>query len=77
MATLLEKAQAIRLRDGRGPQVQDEQIELALAFLSGNIRFAQARRALHADNPSSGMSTYITLCRALLEAYRRGKLTIN
>jgi len=76
MASLLEQAKLAPFGH-KSAEITDQQIEVALGYLKGEIAYVQARHVLHGTHKSANTKTYITLCRALLEAYRRGKLTIN
>jgi hypothetical protein len=70
--TLLQDA----LKDARTRKMtglNPEIIELALAWLRGEVGHSQARKSLKLSN---SCSTYIMLARSLREAYNQGKITI-
>lgn len=71
--SLLEKAIAYKRGTGYGTPT-DEQIDLALAWLKGDITYTQALAAL---GRASTMSAYVMFARALRQAYTEGKLTIK
>ena len=71
--SLLERARAVPVRIGRSAGPTDERIELALAWLRGDITITQAAVAL--ESAVNG-ATYAKLTTALREAHRRGLLSI-
>lgn len=72
--TLLEKAREISVRSCVSKKMEDEHIELALAWIKGNIKLRQINIVL-GRNPKTGSSLYfIAMC--LRAAYREGLLKI-
>lgn len=57
--------------------ISDEQMELALAYLIGEVSWAQCSRSIHGVNGTKKMGTYVTLLRSLRKAYQQGYLKIK
>jgi hypothetical protein len=51
----------------------EKEIELALAWLTGEVRYQGICRAVH----TAGSTTYLFLAMCLFEAYQRGQLQIT
>lgn len=73
MPTLLEKALLISQHKARTIKVNNEQIELAFAWLSNKINLKQACKVLK----TSSTGTVYTMALALREAYKQNKLIIK
>lgn len=69
--TLLKKAKDVKMH--HNDSINDEVIELALAYIQGDIRIKQAQVALNMD----GSKVYCRLARALKRAHEKGLLVIN
>lgn len=69
---LLEKAKTI---DKKRPQViiTDEHIDLAIAYIKGEISIASVSMAM--GHRQGAQSAYTTLARSLKAAYEKGKLS--
>jgi len=74
MNALIEKAKTSKVRKNVRP-FTDEEIELALAYLAGEVNFAGVALAIGSEK--SPTRSYIFLTRALREAAERGLLIIN
>jgi hypothetical protein len=74
MATLLEKAKELNKQSGQ-VVVSDEHVELALAFIKGEITMKSATEAMGYRKGASG--AYITMTRALKLAYERHLITVD
>lgn len=72
--TLLNKALAAKLKRPRSSS-SDEEIELAIAWLRGEIGITQVQVALQSKH--SGSIAYLFLARSLRDAYAKGKLQIT
>lgn len=70
--TLLDKAKAYDGRSKTSLEITDEVVELALAWMSGEIKDIAARIALNQGN-----QIYPTIARALKRAYQQKRITIN
>lgn len=75
--SLLEEAKKITKKTRR--EVSEEEIELYLAWLKGEVTAAQvARVAYPSSKPNSGAGKVFARSFAVLqEAYRQGKIIIN
>jgi len=73
--TLLEKAKKTPLFSRRAEEPTDEEIEVAMAWLKGEVRTIQIARA-YGVNRNSNNFVY-TIARWLREAYRRGRLEVK
>lgn len=72
--TLVEKAKSFHTTVRNSYKITDEHIELALAYLKGDVAMGQAKRAL---NIKSGNGFYCQALIFLREAYKRGRLQIK
>lgn len=71
---LVEKAKQTQNPDrGRMSQISDERVALAVAWISGEVTWFQAKAALELKQSKSGNAGQY-LGPALREAYRRGLL---
>lgn len=74
MATLLEKAKSYDKRNPR-TAIKAEEIELALAWLKGEITMSQASAATGLKKPSGTILYRLSLC--LREAYKQGIIQLK
>ena len=78
MVTLLEQAKRVTHRPstggGHARSISREEIDLALGWLVGDVSFTQIGTVL---DQMPGMPTYLFLSRALREAHRLGRLTVE
>lgn len=70
MPTLLEKAKAVKVERKRSNKITSEQIEVAIAWMRGEVNSWQVMQALGHKSPQ-----YL-LARWLQEAYNRGYIVI-
>ena len=76
--TLVEKAKKIPIQT-KPKYVSDELIELALAYLQGEIEFKQYREILVNQGMikhSSGVDIYVAFTRSIKEAFSQKRLKI-
>ena len=73
MNELLEKAKAYNIKTVRANNITDEQIEVALAYLKGELTLLQATFAI----TNKATTNAHRMCNILLEAYQRGKIVIK
>lgn len=69
--SLIEKAQAIRVKSKHAQPVTEDEIALAVAIIMGEVTTAQARKALALGN---GENLYSWLYRRLLIASQQGHI---
>jgi hypothetical protein len=70
--TLLEKAQAHIRPRRRSAEITGEELELALAWLSGRVPYGAVTKVLREEKLATNV--YGRLCVILQEAYRRGRI---
>ena len=75
MKTLLQKAKGIKVRQKPRPEITDEHIELAIAWLKSEIGLTQMQKAL-GFSVISGSSLY-KVAMYLREGYKRGIIKIK
>lgn len=75
MKTLLEQAKEIKIRTRTYKKIEDEEIELALAWMKDEITIKQLN-GVSLKLKSSGNALY-RVAIVLKEAYRKGKLVIK
>ena len=73
--TLLEKAKEVPVRKKHDLKITDEHIEIAFAWIKGDIRLKQICIAF-GKKESSGNVLY-TIAVILREAYQQGKLKLK
>jgi len=73
MQTLLEKA---KQHPRKNKPITDEDIDLALAWVSGQISMTQASHAMLGEGKRTASNAQSRLPRLIKEAYRRGKIKI-
>lgn len=71
--SLLDDASKHNKKQRTGVNITKQHIELALAWAEDEISLASVTSALKSKN-TGGMQAYVTLARALKEAYKRGIL---
>ena len=72
--TLLEEAKKITLSLGRRGEVTDEEIELFLAYLKGELRVSQVSKTLGMNY--HGAAIYSRLVVGFVRAYEQGRIKI-
>ncbi len=72
---LLEKAKEIDAGQKKQVVITDEHVELCLAFMKGDISMGALSEAIGLKQHSG--QSYITVSRALLQAYKWGKIIIK
>lgn len=77
--TLLQQAINTPVQRKHGGLVTDEEIELAMGWLTGKITFSQIARVIKPNSKPqvNTTSTYLFLARAIKAAYDSGILTIR
>lgn len=74
MSTLLEKAREIPVMKWDKHKCSDEEMELAFAWIRGEVTVKQAKKAL---GMTSSASLYVWLSRTLRSAYQRTRLILR
>jgi len=75
MKTLLQKAKSCKVRERIKPNITDEHIELAVAWVNGELQGKQIKMAL---NLKSGGGSYLYYMASYLkEGIKRGKIKIS
>jgi hypothetical protein len=74
MATLLEKALAVKTKRRMKNSITDEEIELSLAWLADKVTGTQASKAMGHSNTARFHSRIAVVVR---EAYRRGFIAVR
>lgn len=68
--SLLKKAKKVQMHQH---DITDDHIELAIAYMQGDIRIKQAQVALNVD----GSKVYCKLARALKRAHEKGLIIVK
>ena len=74
--TLLEKAKNEPVRKSKEIGVTDEDIELFLAFIRGDVNMAQCIKAKEFARTNTG-GFYVLFVRTILVAYQKGLIKIK
>lgn len=75
--TLLEVAKSFKTKGSYSRTVDKEVVELAVAWINGDITTGQAAKALGMNQKSSSSSALFQLCVALREGMKMGLITIT
>lgn len=73
--SLLSKAQQVQIKSRNKIELSDEDVELAIAWLKGEVRYVQVCRAY--DKKKGSATIYSMLARSLREAYYKGIIQIS
>lgn len=77
MNKLLKKAYALQEKKKNYRPISKDELDLAIAVLKGDASLTNLRIVLSdTEKPTSGAQPYVFMTRALIQAYKDGKIKI-
>lgn len=75
--TLLQKAHKVKSKKSYSKQVDEEMIEVAVAWIKGEVTQGQVCKAMSLDGTRYSTSILFQLCVALREGIKQGKINLT